>query len=329
MAPTWIERIRSARDTVTCYKNPIHPLKTKAMAVNAHSEIDVCICTFQRPSLAQTLGSIAQQRLGPNVSLRVIIADNDDTPSAKALADETCQALGLNHLYVHAPARNISIARNACLDASTAPLIAFIDDDEEASPNWLSHLLSALETEQLDAVFGPVRAIYLPDAAPWVSKADLHSTQPAFRSSGEIDTGYTCNVIFRREAVKSARFDPDLGRSGGEDTVFFATLAHQGARLGFSATAEVSELVPPHRAELMWLLRRSFRSGQSHGRTLVARSRRRLPQAVIAASKAAYCLLSVCLRSGSAVEWRKAAVRGALHAGVVTRLLGSRDLKLY
>jgi hypothetical protein len=41
--------------------------------------------------------------------------------------------LSLDCLYVHAPARNISIARNACLDAADAPLIAFIDDDETAT----------------------------------------------------------------------------------------------------------------------------------------------------------------------------------------------------
>ena len=41
--------------------------------------------------------------------------------------------------YIHAPARNISIARNACVEAATGKWIAFIDDDELASENWLQH----------------------------------------------------------------------------------------------------------------------------------------------------------------------------------------------
>lgn len=290
--------------------------------------IDVCVCTFRRPSVEQTLKSIAAQRLSAHRAIRLIVADNDDQPSAQSLIEKTCAALGLNHVYIHAPSRNISIARNACLEMAEAPLIAFIDDDEEAVPDWLQRLADDLETKALDVAFGPVRALYGSELKPWLRQADLHSTQPAIRASGEIDTGYTCNVLFRRAVIGARRFDPALGRSGGEDTVFFAALAAHGAKLGFCPQAEVTERVTPQRASLGWLLRRSFRSGQSHGRTLANRGGR-LSQAALASTKAIFCLMTATAKLASPVGWRSAAVRGALHLGVVTRLLGSKDLELY
>ena len=103
--------------------------------------IDICICTYRRPSIAETLRSIAAQT-GVEVALRVIVADNDQTDAARSFVEAAGRDAGLDLLYVHAPARNISIARNACLDAVEAPLTAFLDDDLVASPTWLSAILS-------------------------------------------------------------------------------------------------------------------------------------------------------------------------------------------
>jgi glycosyltransferase involved in cell wall biosynthesis len=57
------------------------------------------------------------------------------------------------------------VARNACLDAATAPLVAFIDDDQVASPEWLVALVGTLESSNADVVLGPVQAVYGPDRA--------------------------------------------------------------------------------------------------------------------------------------------------------------------
>ena len=57
------------------------------------------------------------------------------------MVEASAERNSLQITYVHAPARNISRARNACLALATAPLIAFIDDDEVASPQWLAALM--------------------------------------------------------------------------------------------------------------------------------------------------------------------------------------------
>jgi len=295
-------------------------------------EVDVCICTFRRSSLRETLLSISAQRLPPGVTMRLIVADNDETPSAKALVDQVARETGLRIHYIHAPARNISTARNACLDAACAPVMAFIDDDEIASASWLSDLLDSQRRSGADITFGPVKAIY-PQKPGWLAQADLHSIGPARRADGVLDTGYTSNVLLNRQTLgarlQACRFDRELGRSGGEDSLFFHALHLAGAKMNFCAEAVVMEPVPDHRARLGWLLSRSFRSGQSHGRMLLQNRDGRIGLIAVALVKLAYCLAAACGQAVVPSGWRRYLVRGALHAGVVAKIAGVRDLQLY
>jgi succinoglycan biosynthesis protein ExoM len=295
-------------------------------------EIDVCVCTYRRESVADTIRSVAAQRIPDNVRLRIVIADNDDSPSAEGIVRNQCSALGLEYLYVHAPARNISIARNAALDAATAPLVAFIDDDEVATPLWIAGLLECHAATAATIVFGPVQAVY-GEGPGWLREADLHSIRPVFLGDGTINTGYTCNVLLDRSAMtremRDARFDPALGRSGGEDTFFFHHLYSRGARCAFAEAALVHEPVPPNRGRLRWLLKRSFRSGQTYARVLQTTPAWRPRLIATAAAKCGYCLMAMALQASSPARWRRMAVRAALHAGVVCRVAGIADLTIY
>lgn len=289
--------------------------------------VDVCICTFRRPSLADTLRSVARQS-GVSGGVRVIVADNDDTPSAFAVV-EAARRDGLDIHYVHAPARNISVARNACLEAAKAPLLAFIDDDETADPLWLSELTAAMAASpDLAAVFGPVRAVYPSEAPRWAQEADLHSISPVVTRRG-VDTGYTSNAMVRRSVVEGWRFDVALGGSGGEDTDLFTRLYSTGARYGVAPAALVSEAVAPDRLNMRWLSRRAFRSGQTHARRFLGAPPTRLRAAALAAAKASACLLLTLARLGSSAGWRRAWVRACLHAGAASRLFGKREGRLY
>ncbi len=308
------------------------PIQTKVGSLHIIPNIDVCICTYRRHSLINTLKSCAQQELRDALTIRVVVADNDETPSAEALVISTCEALGLAYHYIHAPARNISVARNAALDSATAPLVAFIDDDEIATPSWLESLLRCRDRTGAMIVLGLVQAVY-PPAPTWLVRADLHSIRPVFRKAGKILTGYTCNVLLDREKMsaemRTCRFDPALGRSGGEDTFFFHQLTILGATWAYAPEAIVHEPVAPGRAKLAWLLHRSFRSGQTHARVMMTQSDRRVPMFAVATCKLLACVLGTGLGVASPGKWRRMAVRAALHAGAVARILGVKDVTLY
>ena len=65
-----------------------------------------------------TLRSLGALETPPDATVRIVVADNDAVPSARTLVDALADELPFELLYVHCPASNISIARNACLDNS-------------------------------------------------------------------------------------------------------------------------------------------------------------------------------------------------------------------
>ena len=301
-----------------------------SLTMPAAVTVDICICTFRRKQLAETVRSLDALTVPDGVEIRLIIADNDVSPSAEYLV-RRLQAEGRHPiLYRHAPAQNISIARNACLDAATADFAAFIDDDETASPGWLVALLA--EAEGADAVLGPARAVYGPEAPDWMRRGDFHSTLPVW-VNGEIRTGYTCNVLLRRAspAVSGRRFALSLGRSGGEDTAYFTGLTRAGGRIAYAEGAVVDDPVPANRATFAWLARRRFRMGQTHGRVVIGdpRGMALARQVALAAAKAGVSFLVAVATAWSAPRRNRSALRGVMHAGVVSGLLGVTEITQY
>lgn len=288
--------------------------------------IAVAVCMFERISILDTLGSLAAIEAPPGVRLRIVIADNNVVPISRHIVEQEAARLGLEVHYVHAPSCNISIARNACLDAADAQWLAFVDDDEVMSPDWLRNVWA--QTAEADAVFGPVRAIY--DRCPaWMACGDFHSTGIGPRDRP--DKGYCGNVLFRLSPVRAGglRFDPALGRIGGEDTDFFRRFYRFGARFAFAPAAAVYEPVPAERASLGWLARRRFRTGQIHAVLTVACRGERARLAALALVK---CLLSaVAAILWAPVRTRSAgfALRLSFHAGVVAALCGHAPLREY
>ncbi len=298
----------------------------------AGRSIDICVCTFRRPELADTLRSIAALEKPAGFEIGVVVADNDDEPTAQELVKALAQELKLPIRYRHAPARNISVARNACLDASVSDFVAFIDDDETASAAWLVELMATADAKGATAVLGPVRAHYRQDAPAWMQKGDFHSTLPVW-VRGEIRTGYTCNVLLRMAdaSLRGRRFSLARGQTGGEDTEFFDQMVKTGGRIAFAPDAFVDEVVPRSRAAFDWLRRRRFRFGQTHGHLIGNNTGglRRAGQIGVASAKAAYCFGMAVLTAVSPVRRNRSVLRGIMHVGVVSGLVGVREIRQY
>lgn len=294
--------------------------------------IDIGVCTFRRSELEATLRSLGALTVPENTSLRLIVADNDAEPTARGLVYALAGQLPFDVVYVHCPASNISLARNACLESGGGDFLAFIDDDCTASPQWLTELLKVADVTGADAVLGPVQAIYGSTAPSWMRRGNFHTTQPVF-VGGEIRTGYSCNVLLRRTSPRIAgrRFNLARGRSGGEDTEYFSRLHLAGGRIEYAPAALMQEPVPAARARFSWLVKRRFRVGQTHGRLLseLGKIGHPLPQVGLAAAKAGYCFAMAAANLVFAERRNRFALRGVMHVGAVSGLLGVREIKQY
>ena len=286
--------------------------------------LTVGVCTFRRESLAETIASLGAQSLPPDA---VIVADNDEVPSARPLAERAAARAGLRLAYVHAPARNISVARNAVLDEAQrlgADMLAWIDDDEAAPVRWLAQMSAAL-TADLAAVFGPTRAVYPPGAPDWMARLRPHD-QVVPVTRGAVRCGHTGNALVRFGArgLAGLRFDEALGRTGSEDTAYFLAGHAQGAAYAL-VDAPVFEPVPAARLSEGWLAERKARAGSVYYRTLPEGGAR---AGLLAVPKAAYCMGAALIARSEGAR-RAARLRGAFHEGVVRAALGMQPADHY
>jgi len=234
--------------------------------------VTVCIASIGRPSLLIALRSIAACRVPADTAIDVVIADDSANGAVGLmLAGETDWPFVIR--VVTSAAGNISVARNACLNAANGDYLAFIDDDEWADADWLVNFIEHAEQSGADAIFGPIDAMFPATAPRWICKAGPFVKRVGLHGS-EVNTGSTCNALVRRESIErlGLRFREELGRSGGEDTDFFARLHASGAVLLASENARLYEAVPPERLRIGHLYRRYMRGGQTYASIIIARS---------------------------------------------------------
>lgn len=234
--------------------------------IETRPEVTVCICTFKRPALLGVLLEELERQIGPDAGVEFVVADNDPAHSARDVLAAWAQRLPLRALHVPVP--NIASARNAVTGAARAPWLAFIDDDESPDPGWLDKLRAAQKAHAADVVFAPVLPRYVPGTADWLRLGGFFD-RPRFATGTSITTrdARTGNVLLRNELLQTlghAPFDVAFGRTGAEDTVLFRELLARGARFVWCDEATVQEEVPLARANTGWLMRRSYRLGQTY-----------------------------------------------------------------
>ncbi|WP_240532415.1 glycosyltransferase [Moritella marina] len=229
--------------------------------------ISICMCTYQREHVVNTLQSIATLRLPEHVNLEVIVVDNDDHGYAEMLVKNQANIMDIPVFYRQESAKNIALARNCSIKNTQGEWIAFIDDDEIADPDWLANLLSTAQTFQADAVFGRVKSTYPSNSPQWIIDSGVFE-RPTVTNGQEVTSGATNSTLISQAAIKKyqLQFDADYGLTGGEDADFFYRLYQHGGNLVCSNEAFVSEEVANNRLNIKYLLKRALRIGETYTR---------------------------------------------------------------
>jgi glycosyltransferase involved in cell wall biosynthesis len=192
--------------------------------------------------------------------IRIVVVDNDDFASAHEVC--TTASLPWPLKYVVESKRGISYARNrAVAEAGLVDFIAFIDDDEIPSGQWMDELLSARATFNADVVAGPVMPRYEPEVSSWIKNGGFFEPQSS-ATGASCKSCATNNVLIAVRVFTSVpRFDDAFALSGAEDTNFFLRVRHAGYQIAWSQEAIVFESVSRNRGTVTWILRREFQTG--------------------------------------------------------------------
>ena len=179
------------------------------------TDIAVVICTYSEGrwnDLVQAVGSVLRQTR-PARDLVVVVDHNPgllsrvrhEFPGLTAV--ENWQSPGL------------SGARNTGLASTNASVIAFLDDDASAAPDWLERLEPGYQDTRVLGVGGfvaPVwqagRPAWFPQEFDWVVGCSYRGLPEA---AGEVRNMLGCNMSFRREVFEVVGgFLSGIGRIG-------------------------------------------------------------------------------------------------------------------
>jgi glycosyltransferase involved in cell wall biosynthesis len=130
--------------------------------------IDVIVRTYNRSCMIQdAIASImAADRTG--IELKVLIVDNNSTDDTPAVLAQIAQHYGENIQLLVEQRPGGQMALNAGIAASTAPVIAFFDDDERVSNQWLQIIAHEFSDPQTDFIAGPYEPVWETAQPDWI-----------------------------------------------------------------------------------------------------------------------------------------------------------------
>lgn len=232
----------------------------------AGPSISVIIPTQRRLGGLEVAVRSTFQQSGVDLSgLELIVVDNDQVPSARDLVEKLKGQAPFAITYAHEPSPGVANARNAAMAAAHGEWIAFLDDDEEAPPTWLSALLAVQAQFDADVVFGPVRGRAPEATGPHKAYFEWFFSRFGPDKAQVLDIYYGCgDSLIRRAALPHpiAPFATSRNHIGGEDDLLFGQMKAAGAQFAWAPEAWVWEDPLPERLTLAYTFSRGFAYGQ-------------------------------------------------------------------
>ncbi|MFT4251533.1 MAG: glycosyltransferase family 2 protein [Caulobacter sp.] len=230
------------------------------------ARVTIMIPTQRRPGgLSVAARSVLAQAGVDHAELELVIVDNDQTPSARPVAESLAAQAPFPVHYVHEPRAGVANARNAGMAKASGAFIAFLDDDEEAPAGWLAALLAAQARYDADVVFGPVRGRAPEAVTEHRDYLERFFSRLGPDQAGVIDHYYGCgDSLLKRSSLPDpvAPFAAERNRIGGEDDMLFGHMRAGGAIFAWEPAAWVWEDPLPERLTLDYTIRRAFAYGQ-------------------------------------------------------------------
>ncbi|HBB31422.1 MAG TPA: glycosyltransferase [Cyanobacteria bacterium UBA8803] len=237
-------------------------------------QIAAIICTHNRDIY---LGAAIDSLLAQDCpDFEVVVVDNASSDRTREVVEARLPHPRLK--YVYEKELGLSVARNTGAKETTAPILAYLDDDAVASPQWLKVLIAAYQdNEKLVVAGGKVTLIWPDGITPpnWISPElagnlglyDLGDTLVQITQPGLTPRGL--NYSIRRTFLEQiGGFDPNLGRKGknllSNEELYMTELAlEQGWQVAYIPEALAAHNVAPERLKPSWFLQRSWWQGIS------------------------------------------------------------------
>jgi glycosyltransferase involved in cell wall biosynthesis len=243
--------------------------------------VSIVMPTYNRGALlAGAVQSVLAQSPVITPAFELIVVDNNSTDDTHAIVEQFARTDGRVR-YVFEPQQGSSHSRNAGIRAARAPLVAFIDDDVRAEPEWVAATVRAFEQyPQADVVGGRVLPVWPVDPPSWLTRD--HWAPLALVDYGDVPVAIdatrplclvSANLAFRRQVFDVVGgFAPDLGlvKAGTlgsvEDHEFLLRVLDAGRTVFYDPRITVHADIQPNRLERAYHRRWHSGHGYFHAR---------------------------------------------------------------
>ncbi|MFS4491359.1 glycosyltransferase [Maribacter sp. 2308TA10-17] len=234
------------------------------------NQVVIGIPTYKRPEMLEKLIlSIYASQINHDLidAINIVVVDNDSERTAEFVIDalkSNC-ILPFTIHYFNYPKKGLTHVRNEILKQSlkfNPEYIAFVDDDEYVTENWLNELVKTMINTNADIVQGPNLPVFEKEVPDYISRW-FHVEN--FETNTQMELVESNNLLIKSKFLDdhNLRFDSRFDQTGGEDTFFGVQALEKGARIFWSHDAIVYETIPEKRATLKWLMRRIYRSAST------------------------------------------------------------------
>ena len=201
-------------------------------------QVTVILTVLNDPRLRRTLDSLKEQTLKP---LEVIIADG----GSKDGTFEAAEAYAQKEPWV-LPRRfpgTVAASRNGAIAEARGSIIAFIDADEVAPPDWLETLIGPILRNEADFTGGPTPALeeslHTITAVYYNAYLNRFYEEVAAHHPHSLPMGNSAwkAELFHKVGPLNTKFNP---REGGEDLEFAIRVVEAGGKGKYVPEAKVS-----------------------------------------------------------------------------------------
>jgi glucosyl-dolichyl phosphate glucuronosyltransferase len=188
-----------------------------SMIIVKHSNISVIICAYTEKRWNDTLAAVqsVQQQSLPAAEIILVIDHNPE------LLERARREIPGVVLIENTSLQGLSGARNCGVAVAREDLVAFLDDDAEANPDWLALIRQCCEDPQVLGVGGLVVPLWPETNPAWFPKEFYWVIGCSYQDfQGQITrvrNAFGGNICFRREVFTTVGgFRNDIGRSDGK-----------------------------------------------------------------------------------------------------------------
>ena len=198
--------------------------------------ISVLVCAFDAEDVLE--GCLRSLERLSYPSYEVIVADDGSSDRTAEIARgwEGVRLLELEH-------RGLSATRNAAAGAARGEIVAYLDADAEAHPDWLDWLWRGFDRLGVDGLSGPNYPFADAGLQERAVSGAPGAPVPAVNPDGSAEHLPGCSMAVRRELVLDIGFQE--GTATGEDVLFCNAALARGARFAYHPTAAIDH----HRRE--------------------------------------------------------------------------------